>query len=403
MSNTILTHQMVAREAARILNEEMNFVTNISRDREDDAQAKVNGYRKGQSVKIKIPPYSKVYDGANFAGGGAAPDQVETYVTSTLSTQKHVPMTFTAIEKALSLTEYSDRFLKPALSTLASTVQADLLAKAVKLIPNVVGTPGSVPTTMKTYAQARATLQRFLAPDSPRSLLFSSDANTELVDTSKALFNPTKAIQEMFYKGYLGNAQGFEFFENQSLPVVTYGNKVAGVTVSGAGQSGSALLVGGTLAGDTFKAGTTFIIAGVFEVHPLTGIATTKPRRFVLTADATAAGATVTLNISPAINATAPGATVSALPAAGAAITFDGSASTGYRQNLAFQRDSIVTAFAPLPILASCEGYTADIGGIAVRVMTFGNGSTDTESTRIDVLYADPVSPRPDHACRITE
>jgi hypothetical protein len=34
--------------------------------------------------------------------------------------------------------------------------------------------------------------------------------------------------------------------------------------------------------------------------------------------------------------------------------------------------------------------------------MTFGNGQTDTESTRIDVLYGF-AAVRPDHAARITE
>lgn len=403
MSNTILTHQMIAREAAAILSEEMNFVRNINTGREDDMQAKVNGYKKGGSVKIKLPPPSKVYDGATFAGGGSADDQIESYVTSTLSTQKHVPMTFTAIEKALSLDDFSSRFLRPALSTLASVVQADLLSKAMKLVPNVVGSYGSVPTTMKTYAQARSAMQRFLAPESPRSCLFSSDANTELVDASKALFNPNREIEKMFLKGYLGSAQGMEFFENQSLPLVTYGNKVAAVTVNGAGQTGSTLSIKGLAGADTFKQGTTFTIAGLYEVHPLTGIANAKLRRFVITADATSAGATLSISIWPPIKATAPGATVSATAADGAALVFDGAASTSYRQNLAFQRDAFATAFAPLPILASCEGYTAELNGIAVRVMTFGNGLTDTESTRIDVLYADPVSPRPDHAVRITE
>jgi hypothetical protein len=46
---------------------------------------------------------------------------------------------------------------------LASVVEADLLQKAVLLTPNLVGTAGTTPTTMKTYAQARAKLNQFLA------------------------------------------------------------------------------------------------------------------------------------------------------------------------------------------------------------------------------------------------
>jgi len=403
MSNTILTHQMVAREAAKILSEEMSFIMNVNRNREDDMTAKVNGYKKGGTLKIKIPPPSKVYDGATFAGGGSADDQIETYVTSTISTQKHVPLSFTAVEKALSLEEFRERFLKPAMSTLLSTVQSDMLLKTYSQIPNLVGTAGTIPSTAKVYSQARGVLQRHLAPGAPRTALISSDANIELVDASKTLFNPNKAVADMFMKGYLNSYGEMDFYENQSLPVHTNGNKVSGVQVNGASQTGSTLNIKGVANSDTFKKGTVFTIASVYETHPLTNAALPNLRQFVITADATMSGTTGAISIWPPIDATAPGTTVSALPADSAALTIVGNASTGYRQNLIWQRDAIACAFAPLPVLASCEGYTFDADGVALRVMTFGDGKADMEHTRIDVLYADPVLVYRDHAVRVTE
>ncbi len=77
--------------------------------------------------------------------------------------------------------------------------------------------------------------------------------------------------------------------------------------------------------------------------------------------------------------------------------------STNGFQNLEFHKDAFTAAFAPLPVLASCEGYTARLpSGISVRVMTFGDGLNDLERTRIDVLYGFQVV-RPLHACRITQ
>jgi hypothetical protein len=187
------------------------------------------------------------------------------------------------------------------------------------------------------------------------------------------------------------------------VPLHTNGNKVAGLTVSGGGQSGSTLLIAGTAAADTFTKGTVFTIAGVFAVHPLTGVAYSKLQQFTVTADVTAAGATTTLAISPPIKAVAPNKTVSALPAGGAAIVVTGAASTSYRQNLMFQKDAFTAAFAPLPVLASLEGYTARLpSGISVRVMDFADGKADNEFTRIDVLYGF-TAPRPQFASRITE
>lgn len=404
MANTTLTHQMIAREAAAILTEESPFVMNVNRGRQDEFGEAVNGYKKGSSVKIKIPPTGAVFDGATFAGGGAATDSTEQYVTLTLDTQKHIALQFGATEKLLELTDFKERILRPQMRTLASVVEADLLAKAVKATPNLVGTAGSVPTTMKTYAQARAKLQAYLAPPGDRSMIFSSNANTELVDASKVLFHANKAIERGFLRGDIGEAQGATFYEHQSIPLHTNGSQVASLLVNGAVASGATTMAidGGTLT-NTVNAGSVFTVAGVYAVHPLTGQTTSTLQQFVVTADLTLSAGAGTLSFYPAMDSAAPNKTVSAQPADNAALTFVGSASTGYLQNLMFHKDAFTVAFAPLPVLASCEGYTARLpNGLSVRVMTFGDGNNDYERTRIDVLYAFQAV-RSLHACRVTE
>lgn len=122
-----------------------------------------------------------------------------------------------------------------------------------------------------------------------------------------------------------------------------------------------------------------------------------------MTADFTATGSTGAIAIFPAIDISAPNKTVSASPANSAALTFVGAASTGYKNGLMFHRDAFTAAFAPLPVLASCEGYTARLpSGISVRVMSFGSGLTDQESTRIDCLYGFSAV-RPQHAARVIQ
>lgn len=403
MANNVLTHQMIAREAAAMLAEEANFLSNINRGREEEFQSQPNGYRKGDKVDIGIPPVPTVYDGSNFAGGGAAPDQSEQKVTLQLATQKHVPMTFTAKEKALSISDFKARFLKPAMNSLASVVQADLINRAVVATANTVGTPGTLPNSFKTYGQARSAMERFLAPGGDRTVLLSSDASNELADAIKNQQNPTDTGNKAFKEGYITRAQNFDMFENQSLPVFANGT-ATGFTINGAGQTGNVLNIGGLTGGWTILKGTVFTIPGVFAVHPILGVSNGKLRQFVVTADFTAGGATGSIGIFPELKATtaAQVGTVSALPANAAAVSLVGAASTGYRQQLAFHKDAFTAAFAPLPILASCEGYTASVNGFSVRVMTFGNGQSDTESTRIDVLYGF-AAVRPDHAARITE
>lgn len=401
MTNTVLTHQMIAREAADVFMEAAPFLKTINRGRESEFGVDRGGYKIGDSVTIKIPPTGTVYDGASFAGGGSAPAFAESSVSVTLSNQKHVPLTFTAKEKVLNITDFRERILKPQISTLAAFVEADLIANAVKLTPNLVGVPGSTPASLKVFQQARAALQRNLCPADPRSVLLSSEANVEIVDSSRGIFNPVKEISNQFTSGAIGSALGADWYECVNLPSVANGDEVSGVTVKGASQTGSTLLLNATT-GKVYKKGQVFTLAGVHAVHPLTGNTYTTLRQFVITADATAASSQVSLSIYPAITTAAPNQTVNASPANNAAVTFVGDASGSYTNSLIYHRDAFTAAFAPLPVLASCEGYTFSANGFSIRVMTFGNGQTDTESTRIDVLYG-VQSVRGIHACRIIQ
>jgi hypothetical protein len=402
MPNVNLTHQVVAREAAAILEEEASFLMNVNRGRQDEFGEAIGGYKKGDTVRIKIPPVGRVFDGAQFANGGAATDSIERFVNLTVDTQKHIGLEFGAKEKTMEITDFRERYLRPQIRTLSSVVEADLLARAVMATPNLVGTNGTVPTAMRTYAQARARLEGYLAPPGNRACLFSSDANTELVDTSRVLFHAKDQVEQGFLQGTLGQAQGAMFYEHQSIPVHVGGTQTAAMAINGVMTEGtSTIAIDGGTGTNTITAGTVLTIAGVFAVHPLTGAATNRLQQFVVRNTVTlAAGAAAAVSIFPPLKASAPNKVVSALPADNAVVTFQAS---GNRQNLMFHKDAFTVATAPLPVLASCEGYTARMpSGISVRVMTFGDGNNDLERTRIDVLYG-MAAVQPLHAVRITE
>ena len=396
MANTILTHQMIAREAAKMLEEASPFLANVNRGRQDEFGEAINGYKKGEKVDIEVPRAGVVFDGKTFAGGGAATDVIEDKVPLVLDTQKHIGIKFGAKEKLLDITDFKERILRPQMTTLSSVVEADLIRRAVVATPNMVGTPGSAISTMKTFAEARAVLQRYLTPAADRSTLISSEINVSLTDEARKLFNPQAANSKAFLEGSLGRAMGADFYEHQSVPVVTNG-AAATVTVNGAGQTGNSLTIAATTPG--FLKGQLFTIAGVFAVHPLTGENTGKLQQFVATGDA----ASTTLGIYPPIIPAGPGKNVTASPANGAGLTLVGAASTSYRQSLMFHKDAFTVATAPLGVLAGCEGYTARLpNGISVRVMTGGDFTNDLENTRIDVLYGF-AAVRPLHAVRVTE
>lgn len=382
MPNQVLTHQMIAREAAKYLEELAPFTANINKGRQDEFGSDVSGYKKGDTVKIKIPTSGKVFDGAIYAGGAAGTDVVEESVDLKLDTQKHIALQFGTKEKMLNITDFKERILRPQMRTLASVIEADLIAKGVLGTPHTVSMNTAGTTPSSALALARAKMNQYLTPAGDRSALITSTANVALSGEISRLFNPTQASSKAYLDGYVATAYGSDLFEHQSIPTHANGT-AAGITVSAAGQTGSSITMTASTAGTLVK-GQILTIAGVNAVHPLTGQDIGSLQQFVVTEAVTVVTGTA-VKIYPAINPAAPNKTATASPASGAVVS---TASVNGVQNLAFHKDAFTAAFAPLPVIASCEGYTARLpSGISVRVMTFGDGNNDIERTRIDVLY----------------
>lgn len=402
--NDLSVYQALARESAAIFEEAAPFVSHANRAREEDFKEQDGQYKKGATVSIVVPPTATVYTGSNFAGGAAVEDTVERRVDVTFSDatdRKHVGIAVSTFEKVFKIPEakkdWVDRFLRPKIASLAAAVEADMILRATKLANQFVGTPGTAITSMATVAAARAKMVRALTPKEDRYALISDTTNTGLVDAGKGIFNPNAEISKQYKEGYVGYAQGAEFFEVVNGASILNSADVVGA-VSGAGQSGNTLVVNGLTAAPL--PGMTFTIAGVYDVHGLTGTAfgssAADLKQFTVLPGTTA----VSLVCYPSLKAAMPNMTVSALPVDTAVITFSGALSTTYAQDLMFHKDAFTVAMRPLPVIASCEGYTYNAKGFSLRVMTFGNGATDVESTRIDVL-ATLAGVRPEWACRM--
>jgi hypothetical protein len=394
-----LTHQMLARESAKMLVEETNIVRHLNTSREKEFGEEVNGFKKGSTVRVKVPPVPTVFDGADFAGGGTAPAWDEQFVSFTVDTQKHVPLTFTSAEMKLELSDFKERFLRPAINSLGSMINADLQRRIVPQVPNIIGTWGSIPNTRRIYREADALLEERLCPRDQRFIHFSSDANTELAEANSALFHASEEIRREFEKNQIGTFADFGFFQNQSIASHANGAGTGYVT-NGANQVGSSITVGtGTGA---ITRGSIVTFSGIFAVHPITGQSNGKLRTFVVTADFP--GGAGNVQVYPAVTPTTStqvGTASGAIPN-GTAMTVFGNVSQSRRQNLALHKNAFAAAFPPLSVRTGCEGYTATVKGISVRVMSFGDGYKDNENTRVDVLYG-LCGVRPDHAVRITE
>jgi hypothetical protein len=387
MANSILTIDMITRKSLEIL--ENNLVISRNVNRQYDDSFAVEGAKIGSTLRIRLPDRALVTDGAALQ----VQDDNEQYTTLTVASQKHIGVNFTSAELTMQLDDFAERVLKPRVSQLASSVDADV-ATAYKGIYNSVGTPGTTPSTSLVLLQAQQKLNEFATPMNPRYATVNPAANAGLVEGLKSLFNPTATISRQFKNGMMGEGVlGLdEINMSQSIVQHTTGVTPTSPIVATAvtAQGSTSLSISFTSGSPTFNVGDVFTIAGVYAVNPQTRQTTGALQQFVVTAPvAVSSGTTATLSISPAIYTPANAlATVDSFPAASAALVFLGGSATAYPQNLIYHKDAITLATADLLLPQGVDMASRQVhNGISLRIVRQYDINNDRMPCRIDVLY----------------
>ena len=385
MSNSILTIDMITRKALEILENNLVITRNVNRQYDDSFA--VEGAKIGSTLRIRLPDRALVTDGAALQ----VQDDNEQFTTLTVSTQKHIGVNFTSAELTMQLDDFAERVLKPRISQLASSIDADV-ANSYKYIGNTVGTPGTTPSTSLVLLQAQQKLNENAAVMSPRYATVNPAANAGLVEGMKGLFNPTDTISKQFRNGMMGTGVlGYdEINMSQSIKQFTTGTRAAtGGTTSAAvtteGATSIAMTVG---SGETVKQGDVFTIADCYAVNPQTRESTGSLFQFVAAADATAVSTAITVTVAPMYSAANALATMLTLPATSKAVIFVGAASTQYPQNLVYHKDAITFATADLLLPQGVDMAARAVhNGISLRVVRQYDINNDRMPCRIDVLY----------------
>ncbi len=389
MANSLLTIDMITRKALEIFENNLVLTRNVNRAYDDSFA--VEGAKIGSTLRIRLPDRALVTDGAALQ----VQDDNEQFTTLTVSNQKHIGVNFTSAELTMQLDDFADRVLKPRISQLASSVDADV-ANAYKSIYQTVGTPGTTPSTSAVLLAGHQKLNESAVPQNMRYATVNPAGNAGLVEGLKGLFNPTDVISKQFKSGMMGTGVlGYdEINMSQSIAQHTTGSRsaTASLAVNGAvsTQGATTLAIDGDSGSATFAIGDVFTIAGVFSVNPQTRQSTGSLQQFTVTALATASsGAWASVSVSPAmytpVNALA---TISAFPADNAVVTVVGTASTAYPQNLIYQKDAITFATADLLLPQGVDMASRQVhNGISLRVVRQYDINNDRMPCRIDVLY----------------
>ena len=369
-----------------------------SPERGDDDSFAVEGAKIGSTLRIRLPDRALVTDGAALQ----VQDDNEQYTTLAVSSQKHIGVNFTTAELTMQLDDFAERVLKPRISQLAASIDADV-ANSFRFIGNSVGTPGTTPATSLVLLQAQQKLNENAAVMSPRYATVNPAANAALIEGMKGLFNPVSAVSKQFKNGMFGEGiLGYdEISMSQSIKQFTTGSRTGTLTMNASVTTeGATSLVITGLGSTVIKAGDVFTVADCYAVNPQTRESTGSLFQFVALADVTAS-TTATVTVAAMYSASHALATVDALPQSGKTVTFLGSPSTQYPQNLIYHKDAIAFATADLLMPQGVDMASRQVhNGISLRIVRQYDINNDRLPCRIDVLYGYSVI-RPQMAVRL--
>lgn len=415
MANDIKVQDIIAREAQYHLKNELVLGNLVSREHEAEFDQTPNGYKVGDTVRVKRPE--------NFIPGeGAAislADAEEATTTVTVSTQLNKGLAFTSKELTQLLSgpkgarRIGESKIQPLMHSFANRIDADLAA-LYKYVPNWVGTPGLTIDSYADYLKGTERLNELAIPMGMRNGLLSPADDAGL----KGAFNnyyDSSVSRNALQKARLPMLDGSDVYMSQNVKTHTVGVATGTPLVNGAAQNVTyatakatmtqTLVTDGWTNSTTgiLKAGDVFTIAGVYAVNPIGKDTLPFLRQFVVQADVNSGASTgpATVTISPPIITSGAYQTCSAAPADNAAITVLGTGGTNYRQPMIFHKDAFHLAIVPLELPGGASmASRVNEDGISVRVVQDYAIATDVNTWRFDILYGVNAL-RPDLATRI--
>jgi hypothetical protein len=405
MSNTTLTADIIAKEAVAILENNLVMGKLVYRGYEPEFDKSVNGYKVGETVSIRRPTDFTVREGKT----AAVQDVVEGKIPVTVDNQDGIDFKFSSSDLTLQIGELGERVIQPAMVQLAEKVDRRLMALYSE-IPNHVTIPSGGINSFADFALAAERMDTVAVPQADRAAVLCPADYWALLGSQTALYINGPANQA-YRQGSLGQIGGIDTYMSQNIPLHTTGARTgtdvsdttsetynAGYTWANVKDSTTVTFHIDGMASDTagyYKKGDTFTLSTVYDVNPVSKERLAHLKMFTVMADTTSASSEADVSIWPPIilsgaQKTAELSTGSTLD--GLTVTYQGVASTGYRNNLYFHKNAFALTMVPM---VKPPG-AVDVGrrtykGVSVRVIPYYDGTNDDSNWRLDVLYGTVV------------
>ena len=399
-TNSILTPTMITREAARILHQKLNFVGNVNRQYDD--RFAQTGAKIGTTLNVRLPAKYNVRTGAAISYD----EHVERSTPLTVSSQYGVDVSFSSVDLTMSLDDFSERVLDPAMAQLAAKIESDALSVAYKRVANYTNATTDGLITYKRFQQNGRYITENLGPAGNRCAILTPASTVEFNDAVKGLFHDSSGIRKQYREGMMGRTGGFDVYENTLLPSHTTGTLAGSPLSNGANQGTSAttnvwssqstLAIDGATGATTLKAGDIITVSGVYAVHPETKANLGYLKRFVVQSDVTLTTATVggTATVKPALiygsgNSYQNCALSGVSDTDDNTITLIGAVGSAFGQDLFFHKDAFMFGSADLEDVSKdgAWGARAVQDGLSLRIARQYDIANDNFPCRLDILW----------------
>lgn len=359
MSNTFVTPELVARDAAIALSNRLLVGNLVTRDKENMFTAA----KIGDSVKVTVPP--AVSDASEFTSVTSAAEQTETEVDLTLEKHFYKRVDLTSKQKSLELSDFTRLVTEPNISGLQQSIDKFFLRNMQVFRKNLAGTIGNRPSTIAHYAAGMKLLNDNWVRQDGRVALIDTTVEQSLIQIEQftsadyGVDGPT-ALKD----GFIAQRFGLSFFRDANLGAFSRSaaaNDLVGADIETTAAAGADEIAihGITSASGTIYAGTAFLISG-------------DTTRYVVRKDATIASNATTLLITPVLAAEATAA---------AELTFE---AAGY-ENIIYHPYAVagaIVAPAPLAIGSSVQSFN----GVSIRVSMDSSITSLADSVVYDVF-----------------
>lgn len=394
MANLFEQIDWIAAEALMHLEDALVIANLAAKDKSSDFNTSPNGYKVGDTVRIKTRPEYKT---TTFADINSTPDgsgtiEIQDIKESTrnLSIERlfDVSVNVTAKERALDMESFSEQVIMPAAYTLAESVDiycgTKILQGAGLYVP-AGASAANVFADAADMAEARKTATEQQLSQSGRFCLAGLTLEARLLGATYfgTWNNRGPDGQAVFTNGNMGHAMGMDFYSTTNFPALTLASSTAGGTFetdNGSGgntnnQIGATTLTIANTATGNLVAGARLLVAG-----------TKRPLKVATAIANLATGPTTEIALVDPITEIIDD---------DAAITVVGDGVGIDIQGAIFDDRSLAIAMPILDPPSDKPAFSTSNNGVSIRVVQGYDMTTKTETLSMDLLVgANAYDPR---------